>query len=51
MHALNAAVNVPIPVFRFLGKALVAYGVATALGVTVSLSETPLTEYIKSFLN
>lgn len=51
LHALNDAVNVPIPVFRFLGKAAFVCGVAMALGVNVSFSETPFTEYVKSLMN
>mmetsp|Transcript_28376 Transcript_28376/g.47958 ORF Transcript_28376/g.47958 Transcript_28376/m.47958 type:complete len:552 (-) Transcript_28376:421-2076(-) len=51
LHALNDAVNVPLPVFRFLGKAAVVCGAAYALGVNVSFTETPVTEYLKSLLN
>ena len=50
LHALNDMVNVPIPVFRFLTKAAVVCGVAYALGVNVSFTETPVTEYLKSLM-
>ena len=49
LHAVSDFVNVPVPMFRMLCKAAIAYGIATALGVSVSFTETPVTEYIKSF--